>query len=350
MDRLGETGDVDVRSLQVSRALLLIILLAFPVAAAGEVSPEADKRNTVRLQSQPSVEILWEGVPLGRTDAGGILVIEGIPSGEYRLTLRKQGFHQLDLQIKVEEGTSSSRAHFLEAVRPHPGPQATSKEATSQQTVSQQTVSQQAASQQTVSQQATPPKVTAESRVVNRESTVPVPAKRPNDDVSPSTASSDADSQSNMATTGAPAENVPRSALSEESETTVDMTDIASGLPFSPFLGVMALLLALLAGAAGARFLPRSRKVDAPAHLPLHRGLNPLPSGDEMPLFEDVSAGPASPTRERDIPGFLEDLKQRERDFGDALDTPTRRREETIIEVEAVEVIPAAARPTDEAS
>ena len=341
MDRLGKTGEIDLRSLR----LFVAVLFVLSVSVAAEANPAADQRNIVKLQSQPGVEILWENVSLGETDAEGTLVIEGIPSGEYRLTLRKHGFHQLDLQMRVEEGTSSSRAHFLEAVKPRSAAQANSKEVAPQQAEPQQTLP-----QQSIPPRAKAQKATAESLVADHETTVALPAKRPNGDISSSTAPSKSDSRSTTPTTKAPAESVARPALGEESAATAGAPEPKSGLPFSPFLGALALLLALLAGAAGARFLQRSRHGDTLSHAPLRRGASPPAAGDGIPLFEEVLAGPTSPTSERDAPGFLEDLKQRERDFGDGLDTATRRREETIIEVEAVEVVAAPGRSGDKTS
>ncbi len=297
----------------------ILLLLVLPTGSAGEdppkvpegdkrgTAPEGSERSIVRLRSQPGVEILWEGVALGETDAGGLLVIEEIPSGEYRLTLSKQGFHELDIRITVEQGTSSSRDLLLEPLRPHRGTRETSE------------------------------KVAAESRMTSRETTVAEPAgdatvaeqaEETNGNLSP-VPESGAGSGSTVATTGATVESAAHLDVGVPAE-------IAPGLPFSPFLGAAALLLALLAGAAGARFLPRSRKAAGLSQAPPRRALDIPSEGEEIPLFEGKA--------DRDAPRFLEDLKQRERNLEEVPDTAPRRQEETIIEVEAVEIRPGEAR------
>lgn len=280
-----------------SVAPLLAILLAFPVASAGEDLPAGgQQRHTVRIQSQPGVEILWEGVALGETDAGGYLLIEGIPAGEYRLTLRKEGFHTLDTRMPVAAGASSSRALLLEAVRPKVGARRRSEQATSE--------------------LARPEQVPGEIRRDHRETPAPVPAGPAGARSLPATGVGTAERS-----TGAAAEHPADRSVA-----------------FSPLLALAALLLALLSGAAGARFLSRSRGGDAVSQAPPYDGFDLPPPSDEMPQFED-----------RDGPGFLEDLKQREQNFPDRPHHANRRPEETIIEVEAVEISPASVRPGEEA-
>ncbi len=298
MDRFGEAGVIELVSyFEVRLAVLLTILLALPAGSAGEVAPKGGKRNTLNLRSQPGVEVFWEGVALGETDAGGLLIIDDIPSGDYRIALRKRGLRELDIQITIEERTNPSIELLLKPVRPPGGAQATSEKAAGESRVTdRETTLAEPAGETTLAEP------TSEATVVEQ-------AKKASDDLSPSPGSSD--------------------------------TDARPELPFSPFLGVMALLLALLAGAAGARFLPRSQKAIALSQAPPRRALDMHSEGEEIPLFEEEV--------DRDAPGFLEDLKQRERNIEDALDTAPRRQEETIIEVKAVEIKPAEVRPAGEA-
>lgn len=77
-------------------ALFLIALLAAPGEGTG----------ALRIRSQPGVEVLWEGVALGETDAEGLLVVEDIPLGDYLLTLRAPGYRQIDVRTTVASGNS----------------------------------------------------------------------------------------------------------------------------------------------------------------------------------------------------------------------------------------------------
>lgn len=247
-------------------ALLLTILLALPADAAGTA-------GVLRLQSQAGVEILWEGVALGETDSEGLLVIEGIPSGEYRLTLRKSGFHDLDTQVEMQEGVDLSTELFLTSVDTP-----TSGDIESQAEV---------------------------SPVVGTEHGSTAHARKPVD-----ASTSDA-------------------SLPESSEVMAgpEAAKFGATPPYPSFLVAMVLLIALLAGTAVARLLSNRRKASTLSRSPSRPGS--ISADDQAPLFEET---------EHASPGFLEDLKRREQDFDDAPQAPPRRPEETIIEVEAVEI------------
>jgi hypothetical protein len=60
---------------------------------------------TVRVLTQPGVEVLWEGVSLGSTDGRGVLEIEGVPSGSFSVTLRKPGHQTRTTRIEVDSRT-----------------------------------------------------------------------------------------------------------------------------------------------------------------------------------------------------------------------------------------------------
>ncbi len=295
---------------------LLTILLALP----------ASPSSVLRIRSQSGVTVLWEGVALGETDAQGLMVIEDIPPGGYRLTLRKAGYYPLEVLITATEGASSAQELMLKPVSAATGSRAESSEATADRSAGRRAG---------LTEQVREPAATA------------VDKKR---GLSPSAGASDGDSRPAPAAAESPAgigsstSSSPGSAPSSEDQLSEapratgvapeagqrsDRAGAAPGTPFSPFLGVMVLLLALLAGAAGARFFSRSRAVVTHPH-----PAPGSPAGDEeIPVFEEEA--------DRGSPGFLEDLKRRERKLEDWPEPAPARPEETIIEVEAIEVRPA---------
>ncbi len=98
---------------------LVFLLLAAPAAEKG----------ALQLVSQPGVEVEWEGILLGETDAKGLLTIRDIPPGEYRIALRKRGFRPLTRRLTVEPGDNvvSLRLEALPAPpkpAPRPAPKA----------------------------------------------------------------------------------------------------------------------------------------------------------------------------------------------------------------------------------
>ncbi len=87
----------------------LLLLLAAPAAGKG----------ALQIVSQPGVEVEWEGILLGETDARGLLTIRDIPPGDYRIALRKQGFRPMSRRLTVEPGESTVSLR-LEALPPPP--------------------------------------------------------------------------------------------------------------------------------------------------------------------------------------------------------------------------------------
>ncbi len=82
-----------------------------------------------------------------------------------------------------------------------------------------------------------------------------------------------------------------------------------------------------------------SMSVDLPHHF----------KGTHMSRFVEILNEHRGEVTLRTMPSLLEDLKQREHNFSDRPDNANRRPEETIIEVEAVEVSPAGVRSGEEA-
>ncbi len=58
----------------------------------------------LRIISQPGVEVTWEGVSLGDTDAEGAIDIAGIPPGSYEVRLSKAGFQPRITVVEVGSG------------------------------------------------------------------------------------------------------------------------------------------------------------------------------------------------------------------------------------------------------
>ena len=114
-------------------ALIALLAAALPLAAA---------TGSLSIESQPGVEVTWDGTPLGSTDSTGIMFIEGIPAGEYVLDLSKPGYGSLRQRIVINEApatyhgyldptepaaptSSSSRREPAPAESPTPSVQAT---------------------------------------------------------------------------------------------------------------------------------------------------------------------------------------------------------------------------------
>ena len=78
--------------------------------------------STLRIQSQPDVQVLWEGVDLGTTDDAGVLTIADIPPGEYRIELRRPGFESESIRMEVEPGENVLNLELQEPPAPPPSP------------------------------------------------------------------------------------------------------------------------------------------------------------------------------------------------------------------------------------
>ncbi len=57
----------------------------------------------VSIESQPGVEVVWDGTSLGHTDAKGTMLVEGIPIGEYVLEMKKTGYRSQSQRLVVTE-------------------------------------------------------------------------------------------------------------------------------------------------------------------------------------------------------------------------------------------------------
>ncbi len=94
------------------KRLWLLVLIA--TSGAGET-------GVLEVRTLAEVEVIWEGTELGRTDSDGLLLIAGIPAGDYDVTLRKKGFRQATARISAGAGEKTVLVLSLE---PSPAPPA----------------------------------------------------------------------------------------------------------------------------------------------------------------------------------------------------------------------------------
>jgi len=71
--------------------------------------------GTLTIQSQPDVEVIWDDVPLGATDASGQMSIGNIPPGTYTLTFSSPGFTTRIESVDVAPGLQQLEAKLVEA-------------------------------------------------------------------------------------------------------------------------------------------------------------------------------------------------------------------------------------------
>ena len=71
--------------------------------------------GTLTIQSQPDVEVIWDDVPLGATDASGQMSIGNIPPGTYTLTFTSPGFNTRIDSVDVAPGLQHLGARLVEA-------------------------------------------------------------------------------------------------------------------------------------------------------------------------------------------------------------------------------------------
>jgi len=266
---------------------LLMVFLAFSTFETG----------SLRIESQPGVEVVWEGVRLGSTDARGILRIDDSPLGVFSITLRKDGFRPLTTEVEVEPGQKTVRLELEPVATPasQPSPEAASRPA------------------ETPSNPTPPSGETLETRSAVE------PAATSPEQAGPATAESLAEDLGTSPPEPLPPPPAP-----------------AAPGTIAPRTLMSALLGAVLLGAV-VLFLVRRRR--------------PRPMLAELrPADEAAAAGPPSDGREPFASGdseqdraatpFLEDLKRRERALEDRENPRADRGDDDIIDVEATEVRP----------
>ncbi len=71
------------------------------------VTSSSVEKGSLRLTSQPGVEVEWEGIHLGETDADGILVVGDIPPGDYAVSLSKPGYFPRQSRLTISGGETA---------------------------------------------------------------------------------------------------------------------------------------------------------------------------------------------------------------------------------------------------
>jgi len=93
------------------KSLVMVLLLAAGAATGSLV-----------VHSQPGVEVVWDGVPLGTTDARGELTISGILPGTYAVELHRQGLTTARRDLAVHAGPMELELRLVPLGRP-PAPE-----------------------------------------------------------------------------------------------------------------------------------------------------------------------------------------------------------------------------------
>ena len=85
------------------------------------VTSSSVEKGSLRLTSQPGVEVEWEGIHLGETDADGILVVGDVPPGDYAVSLSKPGYLPRESRLTIS-GAETAVTLRLERRAPPPPP------------------------------------------------------------------------------------------------------------------------------------------------------------------------------------------------------------------------------------
>lgn len=92
-----------------------VVLLLFVFGAGPTPSRAAIELGTLTIQSQPDVEVIWEGVPLGATDSLGQMLVANIPPGTYTITFSSPDFATRSESVDVAPGLQRLDATLVEA-------------------------------------------------------------------------------------------------------------------------------------------------------------------------------------------------------------------------------------------
>jgi len=88
--------NIEVADEMKMRLLLFLALIGVVYAESG----------TLRIQSEPGAEVLWEGVFLAKIDSEGRLSVSGIPPGSFKVVVRKPGFRDFRTSVTLEADQS----------------------------------------------------------------------------------------------------------------------------------------------------------------------------------------------------------------------------------------------------
>ncbi|MCP4654627.1 MAG: PEGA domain-containing protein [bacterium] len=262
--------------------------------------------GSLRIESQPGVEVVWEGVPLGSTDARGILTVDDSPLGVFSITLRKPGFRSLTTEIEIAPGRKTLALELeptLTAADPRASPAPAPPPAKTPPSPSGEELEKRAAVEATAPSPEEAGTATAESVAEDPAAPRPEPAPPPTAPTAPAT--------------------------------------IASGTAMKALylLGAAvlgAIVLTLVRRRRARPPLPAVEPAGNPPFVPL-RG-NPFAADPPSEGLEPL-AGTGSGQARTAAP-FLEDLKRRERALEDRENAGTGGADDDIIDVEATEVRP----------
>jgi len=94
-------------------ALLLFFVVAGPISSVAAV-----ELGTLTIQSQPDVEVIWDGVLLGVTNPSGRMVISNIPPGTFALTFSSPGYTSRNESVDIAPGRQRLDALLAEVAPP----------------------------------------------------------------------------------------------------------------------------------------------------------------------------------------------------------------------------------------
>ena len=272
--------------------LLLVALAQSPEPPSG----------WLRIESQPGVEVVWEGVSLGRTDASGLLLVEEIPIGRFEIVLRGRGLETAREAVDITPGRNAW-TKLLETVAPAPPP---------------------------------PPVAEVESR----EPAAPVPAPPPQPEPQPA---AEPDPPGQPTATPAPmatddAAPLPSSAGPVEAESDDTTPATARGPSATTWIAAIAIL-----GAAGAAAYAWRLRALAPRRAP--------PPAPRRPSTEpELDPEPVARPEKSVNDDFLDQLRRREQQLdGPGRSAPRRpdKDDTGVIDVEFREVVDRVEEPRE---
>lgn len=97
------------------------ILLLFIIGAGPTPSHAATELGTLTIQSEPSVQVIWDGTLLGTTDTSGQMSIGSIPPGTYTLAFTSPGFTARTESVDITAGRQEVDASLAEIAQPSVG-------------------------------------------------------------------------------------------------------------------------------------------------------------------------------------------------------------------------------------
>jgi len=301
-------------------ASMFLLLVAF---AASQPSAEF---AALEIQSQPGVEVVWEGVSLGRTDNQGLLVVEEIPPGRYAIAIRKQGFREVTRELELVGGQTNTFQLDLEEIKPSRNRAAVRPPPRARPTRSKSIAQPEKAEAMDAGKEFSGPRGNSSPRA--EQPTKPIVA------AAALSGESGKDVESGIPSPAA------------DLETAVKKTGLESGS--GRLWRIPLLVLVVLGFGTGLYFLGRfrgnlfSREWDdfsSEVALEVEKAVPPPPLGPEV--WEPPARQGRTVSPEADEPGFIEDLKRREKDLERSGSRRPRRSQPEVIDADFIEVLDA---------